>query len=196
MILKKKIILASTSKYRAELLSRLQIAFETAKPDTDESPLPGEKPAETARRLSESKARSVAARFAGALVIGSDQVAELRGRPIGKPGTRSAARLQLQEMRGQIVLFHSGLTVLDTDSGQADTRVIPTSVALRHYSDAEIDHYLDHEDALDCAGSAKAEGLGISLMESVQSEDPTALIGLPLIALGDMLRRADFQVLA
>ena len=196
MILKKKIVLASTSRYRAELLGRLQFAFETVKPDADETALPGEKPAETARRLAERKAQSVAARYPGALVIGSDQVADLRGRAIGKPGTAEGAFRQLQELRGELVVFHTAVSLVDTASANVDTRVIATSVAFRHYSDAEISHYLDHESALDCAGSAKAEGLGIALMESMQSEDPTALIGLPLIALVDMLHRAGYQVLA
>lgn len=196
LILKKKIVLASTSRYRAELLGRLQFAFEAVKPDADESALPGEKPAETARRLAESKAQSVAGRYPDALIVGSDQVADLRGRAIGKPGTIEAAFRQLQELRGELVVFHTAVSLIDTAAGNVDTRVIATSVAFRHYSDAEIRHYLDHENALDCAGSAKAEGLGVALMESMQSDDPTALIGLPLIALVDMLRRAGYQVLA
>ncbi len=196
MILKKKIILASTSKYRAELLGRLLVPFETARPEADETPLPGEKPADTAWRLAEMKARSVAVHHPGALVIGSDQVAELRGRPLDKPGTRDKAFQQLQDLRGQIAVFHTALCLVDTAAGSSDTRLVPTSVAFRSYTDEEIAYYLDHEDALDCAGSAKCEGLGIALMASMQSEDPTALIGLPLIALGDMLRHAGYQVLA
>ena len=196
MILKKKIVLASTSRYRAELLGRLQFPFETVKPEADETALPGEKPAETARRLAERKARSVAAQYPDALIIGSDQVADLRGRAIGKPGADELAFRQLQELRGQPVVFHTAVTLLDSAAGNSDTRVISTSVVFRHFADEEIRHYLDHENALDCAGSAKAEGLGIALMESMQSDDPTALIGLPLIALVDMLRRAGYQVLA
>jgi septum formation protein len=197
LILKKKIVLASTSRYRAELLARLQINFETAKPDCDEAPLTGEKPAETAVRLALAKALSVKDAFPNALIIGSDQVAELRGLPIGKPGTRSRARAQLQEMRGNQVTFHTGIAVVDTTGKEKSiTRLVPTSVTFRNVSDDEIDAYLDREDALDCAGSAKSEGLGIALISSMTSDDPTALVGLPLIALTDVLRAMDYQVLA
>jgi septum formation protein len=197
LILKKKIVLASTSRYRAELLARLQINFETVKPDCDEAPLAGETPAETAVRLALAKAMSVKNAVPNALIVGSDQVAELDGLAIGKPGTRPRARAQLQAMRGKRVVFHTGIAVLDTaDKNKAISRLVPTSVTFRHVSDDEIDAYLDREDALDCAGSAKSEGLGIALISSMTSDDPTALVGLPLIALTDMLRELDYQVLA
>ena len=195
MILKKKIILASTSPYRAELLRRLQIPFAVSRPATDEAALSGETPAQTALRLSLAKARSVEGQFPDALIIGSDQVAELDGAPIGKPGTRNAARLQLQKMRGQTLIFHSGVALLNTGSGDAQSTVVATSVRFRDYSTGEIEAYLNGEDALDCAGSAKSEGLGIALIAAMQSDDPTALVGLPLIALCGMLRQEGFQVL-
>ena len=196
MILKKKLILASTSRYRAELLQRLKIPFTTCKPDADESPLPRETPPRTALRLSLAKATSVAANHPGALIIGSDQVAELDGYPIGKPGTRDAARRQLQSMRTKRLVFHSGIALVNAHTGCAQSTIVATTVRFRNCSDAEIEHYLDHEDAFDCAGSAKSEGLGIALIESMQSDDPTALVGLPLIALCSMLREEGFDVLA
>lgn len=196
LILKKKIVLASTSRYRAELLARLQIEFETAKPDCDEVPLADEKPAETALRLSIAKAKSIASVYPNTLIIGSDQVAELNGAAIGKPGTRPRARAQLQAMRGKRVIFHTGLAIVDTaNSGNTVSRLVPTTVTFRDMHDAEIDAYLDREDALDCAGSAKSEGLGVALIAGITSDDPTALIGLPLIALIDMLQEMDFRVL-
>ena len=194
--MKKKIVLASTSRYRAELLQRLRIPFEVTKPDADESVLPNEPPAQTAARLSLAQARSVGNAFPGSLIIGSDQVAELNGTPIGKPGTPARARQQLQAMRGQILVFHSGIALFNADSGRVQSSIVPTTVRFREYSDAEIEHYLEREDALDCAGSAKSEGLGIALISSMQSEDPTALIGLPLIALAAMLDNEGFGVLA
>jgi septum formation protein len=197
LILKKKIVLASTSRYRAELLARLQIGFDTAKPDCDETPLTGEKPAETAQRLAIAKARSMISAFPDSLIVGSDQVAELDGVAIGKPGTRARARAQLQAMRGKRVVFHTGVAVVDSaPPGKVLSRLVPTTVTFRHASDAEIDVYLDREDALDCAGSAKSEGLGVALIAGMASDDPTALIGLPLIALTDMLQELGFQVLA
>jgi septum formation protein len=196
LILKKKIVLASTSPYRAELLSRLQIAFVTARPNCDETPLPGELPTATALRLAETKARSVAAEFPDALVIGSDQVAALAGQTLGKPGTRERATAQLSAMRGQRVIFHTAVSLLDTTGMLIQSRVIDTLVDLRQYSDAEIAAYLDREHALDCAGSAKSEGLGVALIQRMQSDDPTALIGLPLIALIDLLQERNFRVLA
>ncbi len=196
LILKKKIVLASTSRYRAELLSRLQIPFVTARPDCDETPLPSELPAKTALRLAEAKARSIAHSFSDALIIGSDQVAELNGQPLGKPGTRERSFAQLTAMRGQRVIFHTALTLLDTTTLRAQSRVVPTTVLVRNYSAAEIEHYLDHEDALDCAGSAKSEGLGVALIQKMESDDPTALIGLPLIALTDLLLQMNYRVLA
>ncbi|MEO8102307.1 MAG: Maf family nucleotide pyrophosphatase [Betaproteobacteria bacterium] len=186
--MKKKIVLASTSRYRAELLRRLQLPFVVAQPDADEVPLTNERPAQTALRLSLTKAGSVAKLFPGALIIGSDQVADLNGAPIGKPGSREAARRQLREMRGQTLVFHSGIALINTVTGSAQSAIVPTSVRFRDYSDAEIEHYLGHEEALDCAGSAKSEGLGIALIASMRSDDPTALVGLPLIELTTMLK--------
>lgn len=192
--MKKKIILASTSTYRAELLARLGLAFEVTRPGVDESAQPGESPASTAVRLAEEKARSV--RVAGSLVIGSDQVAELDGAPIGKPGTRERARAQLASMRGRRLVFHTAVALFNPDSNQCRATVVPTTVTMREYTDAEIDNYLDREDALDCAGSAKSEGLGVALIASMRSDDPSALIGLPLIALCEMLRNEGLEVLA
>jgi septum formation protein len=196
LILKRKIVLASTSAYRAALLRRLGLEFAALPPLTDETPLAGESPRATAHRLSLAKAESLVSTAADALIIGSDQVADLNGRPIGKPGTRDGAHRQLCSMRGQTLVFHSGLCLIDTASGQRQCEVVPTTVRFRPLSDAEIERYLDREPAFDCAGSAKSEGLGVALMESMQSEDPTALVGLPLIALCRMLRAAGCDVLA
>lgn len=178
------------------MLGRLGLAFETARPGTDETALPQEKPAETALRLSVAKASALAARFTDALIIGADQVADLNGTHIGKPGTRDGALAQLRSMRGQTLVFHSGLALLNTATGRIQSRTVPTTVRYRDFSDAEIENYLDREDALDCAGSAKSEGLGIALTSAIQSDDPTALIGLSLIALADMLRQEGVMVLA
>ncbi|MCM2328164.1 MAG: Maf family nucleotide pyrophosphatase [Lysobacter sp.] len=180
------IILASGSRYRAELLGRLGLPFESWAPAVDESPLAGEACVETARRLARLKAQAARGRFPGAWVIGSDQVAELDGRPVGKPGTRDNARAQLRAMRGRRVVFHTGLCLLA--NGRAHESMVPTEVAFRDYTDAEIERYLDREPAFDCAGSAKSEALGISLLASLRGDDPTALVGLPLIALAGMLR--------
>jgi septum formation protein len=183
-----RLILASTSTYRRELLARLQLPFETAAPDVDETPLPGEAPADTAERLAEAKARAVGERYADSLIIGSDQVAYLGERRFGKPGTRDNAVAQLRAMSGHSIVFHTGLCLLNTASGRVHLRGVPTEVRLRELSDAEIGNYLDREDALNCSGSARSEGLGIALMEYMRGDDPNALIGLPLIALCDMLR--------
>lgn len=196
MILKKKIVLASTSAYRAALLHRLGLDFTVARPDADETALPGEAPADTAQRLALTKAQSLATTFPDALIIGADQVADQAGVAIGKPGTRDNARMQLLQMRSQTVIFHSGLALLNTGNGTYQRRVIATSVRYREYSMSEIENYLDREHALDCAGSAKAEGLGIALIASMQSDDPSALIGLPLVALIDMLALEGVSVLA
>ena len=196
MILKTKIILASTSRYRAELLQRLGFPFATASPETDESPLSAEKPAATALRLSIAKAQNVARRCPDALIIGADQVADHAGNPIGKPGSVERAREQLQAMRGQTLVFHSGLALVNSASGRVQSQVVSTTVRYRDYSDKEIEQYLAREDALDCAGSAKSEGLGIALVASMQSDDPTALIGLSLIAVVAMLRNENYPVLA
>ncbi|AVA36503.1 7-methyl-GTP pyrophosphatase [Cupriavidus metallidurans] len=186
------LILGSSSPYRRELLSRLRIPFEVATPDIDETPLAGERPAATALRLSRLKAEAIAALHAGALVIGSDQVCTLDDQQIGKPGTHAKALAQLQLMRGRTVTFHSALCLLDGRTGEAQIADIQTHATFRNLSDAELDAYLRLETPYDCAGSAKVEGLGIMLLERVESNDPTALIGLPLIALTGMLRHVGY----
>jgi septum formation protein len=180
------IILASGSRYRVELLARLGVPFEAWSPSVDESPLPGESCAQTARRLARRKAEAAHERFPEAWVIGSDQVAELDGAPIGKPGNRDNARRQLQAMRGRTVVFHTGLCLLA--NGRAHEALVPTQVTFRDLADDEIERYLDREPAFDCAGAAKSEALGIALLSSLSGDDPTALVGLPLIALAAMLR--------
>jgi septum formation protein len=195
LILKKKIILGSTSTYRAQLLQRLGLPFETANPATDETALVGETPAGTALRLATAKALSLQAKFENALIIGADQVADLNGTAIGKPLTRAAAIEQLQQMRGNSLQFHSGIALLNSTTGCVRSRNITTTVRYRDYSQRELENYLDRENALDCAGSAKAEGLGIALIASMQSDDPTAIIGLPLIALMDLLQVEGVKVL-
>lgn len=184
----RRLVLASTSPFRKELLGRLQLPFETAAPATDETPLPGESPATTAERLAIAKAHAVADRYPDALIIGSDQVAYQSESRFGKPGTRENARLQLRAMSGKAVVFHTGLCLLNAATGRVHLRGIPTEVRFRELSDQEIERYLDREDALNCAGSAKSEGLGIALLEYLRGDDPNALVGLPLIALCDMLR--------
>lgn len=181
------IVLASGSRYRAELLARLGLPFQAWSPSVDEAPLPGESCAQTAVRLARRKAEAALERFPGAWIIGSDQVAELDGRPIGKPGDRDNARRQLAAMRGRSVVFHTALCLLA--HGRAHEALVPTRVAFRDLADAEIERYLDREPAFDCAGSAKSESLGIALLSSLSGDDPTALVGLPLIALAGMLRR-------
>ncbi len=183
-----RIVLASTSTYRRELLTRLQVPFEIASPETDESALPGEAPAATAERLSLAKARAVASRFPDALIIGSDQVAFLEDRRFGKPLTRDRAIEQLRFMRGHTVTFHTGICLLNSATGQSQIRGVSIEVAFRPLSDAEIERYLDKEHPYHCAGSAKSEGLGIALLSSMRGDDPNALIGLPLIVLCEMLR--------
>jgi septum formation protein len=186
------LVLASGSRYRAELLQRLGIPFETWSPAVDESSRSGESCAETARRLARLKAEAARARFPSAWVIGSDQVAELEGLAMGKPGNRDNARRQLQAMRGKSVVFHTGLCLLA--NGRVHEGLVPTEVAFRDLTDTEIESYLDREPAFDCAGSAKSEGLGISLVSSLRGDDPTALVGLPLIALAAMLREEGLAV--
>jgi len=189
-----RLILGSSSAYRRELLARLRLPFETAAPDIDEAPFPGEPPEATAMRLAREKALSIASKNPGALIIGSDQVATLDGRQIGKPGTHEKALEQLQLMRGRRVVFHSALCLFDARAANivAATQIanVQTFVTFRHLPDQELDAYLRLEQPYDCAGSAKNEGLGIALIEKIESEDPTALTGLPLIALTSMLRRA------
>ena len=193
------IILASSSAYRRELLARLLLPFSSVSPDIDETPQPGEAPEDTALRLAREKAEAVARLHPGALVIGSDQVATLDGVQIGKPGDHARALAQLQLMRGRRVVFHTALCLWDgrsmEDCAPAAPRAvqvenIQTVVSFRDLSDAELDAYLRIEQPYDCAGSAKNEGLGIALLERIDSSDPSALTGLPLIALTGMLRRA------
>jgi septum formation protein len=188
------LILASSSAYRRELLGRLRLPFEAIAPDIDETPHPGETPDATALRLACDKAAAIAARHPGALVIGSDQVATLDGAQIGKPGDHARALDQLRTMRGRRVVFHTALCLWDGRVADPDAAAqrenIQTVVTFRDLPDAELDAYLRIEQPYDCAGSAKNEGLGIALLERIDSCDPTALTGLPLIALTGMLRRA------
>ncbi len=188
------IILASRSRYRQELLGRLGLPFESWPADVDEAPLAAEKPAETAVRLARVKAEAAARRFPRAWVIGSDQVADLEGRPINKPGTLEGARRQLREMSGHALVFHTALCVLHGSLQRRHERLVATQVAFRRLTDAEIDRYLEREPAVDCAGSAKSEGLGISLLSRLGGDDPTALVGLPLIELCAILRQEGFAV--
>lgn len=188
-----RLILASSSRYRRELLERLAIPFDVMSPDIDETPLDNETPEATAIRLSIAKARAIGA--ANALIIGSDQVAMCDGRQIGKPGTHEAARAQLRSMSGRQVEFHSALCLYDTRNDLVQSADVVTQVRFRALSDEEIEAYLLAEMPYDVAGSAKAEGLGIVLVDAIHSDDPTALIGLPLIALSAMLRTAGFPLL-
>jgi septum formation protein len=190
-----QLVLASTSKYRRELLGRLGLPFEVAAPHVDETALAQEAPQDTARRLAEAKARAVAARFPKAIVIGSDQVAVLGDLPLGKPGDHATALRQLKAMRGKEVVFHTALCVCNAASGQAQTRIVPFYVRFRDYSDAQIERYLQLEQPYDCAGSARCEGLGIALIAEMRGDDPNALIGLPLIALTEMLAAQGVSVL-
>ena len=183
------IVLGSTSKYRAELLARLGLPFEAARPDCDESPREGEKPRDLALRLAKTKADSLKSTFPNSLIIGSDQVCALGGQLLGKPGTVARAREQLQSMRGQSVTFYTGLSVINAQSGESLDSIDTTVVQLRELTDAEIDRYIAAEMPLDCAGSFMVEKLGISLFERVESTDPTALIGLPLIRVCSELRQ-------
>ncbi|ANQ84786.1 Maf-like protein [Azoarcus olearius] len=190
----KKLVLASTSSYRRQLLERLGHPFETDRPETDESALPGEHPRDTAERLAIEKARAVAARHPDALIIGSDQVAFLDDEVFGKPGTEERAIAQLTRMSGRTVVFHTGVAVLDAANGQVQCVGVPTEVRFRTLTDTEIRRYVEKERPLDCAGSAKSEGLGISLLDALSGDDPTALIGLPLIALSRMLRTQGIEL--
>lgn len=190
-----RLVLASSSRYRRALLDRLRLPFDVIVPDIDETPLDGETPEATALRLSLAKARAAAVKAPGALVIGSDQVATFDGRQIGKPGTHENAVAQLRAMRGKSVAFHSALCLFDSRSGEAQSADVVTRVQFRDLSDAEIEAYLLAETPYDCAGSAKSEGLGIALLDAIDSNDPTALVGLPLIELSRMLRAAGFPLL-
>ena len=188
------LILGSTSRYRKELLSRLQIPFETAAPDVDETPHINESPKDLALRLALAKARAVALKNPEAIVIGSDQVADLEGAPLGKPGNHANATLQLQRMRGKTVIFQTALSVVCIATGYQRTDLAEVKVKFRNLSDAEIESYLRAEEPYDCAGSAKSEGLGIVLLDAIENDDPTALIGLPLIRTCQMLREAGVKL--
>ncbi|MCV2349723.1 Maf family nucleotide pyrophosphatase [Paucibacter sp. Y2R2-4] len=189
------LILGSTSRYRRELLERLRLPFEVSAPNVDESALPLEAPAELAKRLALAKANAIAQQYPEAIVIGSDQVADLNGTALGKPGSHERAIEQLQAMSGQTVIFHTAVAVVCAESGFAalDTAVIKTR--FRTLSAVEIENYLHAEQPYDCAGSAKSEGMGISLLAAIESDDPTALIGLPLIRTCEMLRQAGLDPL-
>jgi septum formation protein len=192
----RKLILGSTSAYRRELLERLRIPFAVESPHVDETPLSGESPAALAQRLALAKAMAVADRFAQAIVIGSDQVADLDGLPLGKPGTHARAVLQLQQMSGKVVVFQTAVAVVCKESGFQQQSLAAVRVKFRNLSAAEIENYLRAEEPYDCAGSAKSEGLGIALLESIENDDPTALVGLPLIRTATMLRAAGLDLLA
>ena len=193
---RRPLILGSTSRYRRELLERLRVPFDVIAPQVDEAPQPGEAPAALAVRLAMAKARAVSAAHPNAVVIGSDQVADLDGEAIGKPGTHERAVTQLRRMRGRSVVFHTAVTVVCEASGFAGSALVPVTVRFRDLSDAEIEHYLRIEQPYDCAGSAKCETLGIALLAAIHSDDPTALVGLPLIHTCALLRRAGIDPLA
>jgi septum formation protein len=188
------LVLASTSRYRRELMERLGLPFQVARPEVDEAALPGESPRDLAVRLAQAKAQAVACqRGDGAWALGSDQVADIDGQPLGKPGGRSAAIEQLRAMSGRVVRFHTALCLAHAD-GRLHADCDLTEVHMRHLSDAEIGRYVDAEQPFDCAGSFKSEGLGITLFERIDNRDPTALVGLPLIATCRLLRAAGFAL--
>jgi septum formation protein len=193
---KAPLVLASTSRYRRELLARLGVPFEVAAPDADELPLPRELPVDTASRLAVAKARDVARRYRDALVIGADQVADVDGVAVSKPGNHSTALRQLRALSGRTIVFHTGIALVDAASGRSGSRMVDVRSTFRSLTDDAIERYLRAETPYDCAGAVKSEALGIALFESIESADPTALIGLPLIALVDLLREAGFDVLA
>ena len=189
------LILGSTSRYRRELLERLRLPFEVRSPEVDETPRPGEAPAALAQRLALAKAQAVSAQFPSAVVIGSDQVADLDGEPIGKPGTHERAVAQLRAMRGRSVVFQTAVAVMRGSTCYVGTALAPVTVRFRQLSNAEIEHYLRAEQPYDCAGSAKSEALGIALLDAIESDDPTALVGLPLIRTCMLLRAAGIDPL-
>jgi septum formation protein len=189
------LVLASSSAYRRALLERLRLPITIAAPGIDERPLPEEMPRATALRLAEAKARAVAPRYPDALIIGSDQVAVLDGQPLGKPGGYEAALQQLLAASGRTIVFHTAVCLLVAATGDCQLEEVPTSVQMRDYAPAQAGNYLERERPYDCAGSAKIEALGIALVERLESSDPTALIGLPLIALVTMLAHVGVQVL-
>ncbi len=191
----RQLLLGSTSLYRRDLLARLRIPFEVAAPEVDETAYPNETPKQLACRLAMAKARAVAARFPSHVVIGSDQVADLDGLALGKPGDHARAVLQLQQMRGQTVVFQTAVAVVCRESGFAQMDLAQVQVKFRDLSDAQIEAYLLAEMPYDCAGSAKSEGLGIALLERIDNDDPSALVGLPLIRTCRMLEAAGVRVL-
>lgn len=193
--MQRPLILASTSRYRRELLNRLHLPFDVQPPEVDETALPGETPRELAERLALEKARAVAARFPEAVVIGSDQVADLAGQALGKPGDHARATAQLRKMRGQTLIFQTAVAVVCQATGFVERDLAPVQVVFRDLSDAAIERYLQAEQPYDCAGSAKSEGLGIALLSAIDSDDPTALVGLPLIRTCRMLRSAGVELL-
>lgn len=192
----RQVVLASTSKYRRELLERLGFPFECANPRVGEVPLPGEAAAATALRLAEAKARAVAIRFPDALLIGADQVASCEGARLDKPGSHENAARQLALVSGKTALYDTAVALLDGRTGTVSVRAVPCRVTFRRLGAEQIERYLRIEEPYDCAGSAKAEGLGIALIARIDTEDPTSLIGLPLIALTELLAQAGFDVLA
>jgi septum formation protein len=194
MAQRRRLVLASTSPYRKELLGRLGLAFEVAAPHTDERALSGEAPPDTSLRLAALKAQAVRAAHRDALIIGSDQVAMSNGRRLDKPGDHANAVRQLKALSGKSADFHTAVALLDAANGNMQTRVVPCRVHFREMDDRRIDSYLQREKPYDCAGSAKAEGLGIALIARIETEDPTSLIGLPLIAVTEMLERAGLPV--
>lgn len=190
-----RLILASTSRYRRELLERLRLPFSSDSPRVDETPARGETPASLAERLALAKAHEVSRRHPDAVVIGADQVADLAGTPLGKPGNHERATEQLRAMSGQTVVFHTGVAVLRPTRGFERVLRVPVTVRFRKLNEAEIEAYLYAEEPYDCAGSAKSEGLGIALLDAIESDDPTALIGLPLIVTTQLLREAGIDPL-
>ncbi len=191
----KKLILASSSPYRRELLTHLQIAFSCVSPEVDETPLPNELPQETALRLAQVKARKVGVTHTDALIIGCDQVATLDNQQLGKPLTHENATRQLRLMRGREVTFHSALCLYNATTQNMQAEVVPYIVKFRNLTDAQIESYLTKEQPYHCAGSAKSEGLGIAIIEKMTGDDPNALIGLPLIALVNMLHHEGVAVI-
>jgi len=196
MHMNRKLILGSTSIYRRELLGRLRLPFSVESPHVDETTLPGESPAALAQRLALAKAQAVATRFPDAVVIVSDQVADLEGVALGKPGEHARAVLQLRQMSGQLVIFQTAIAVVCLASGFCQQALAQVRVKFRELSDSEIENYLRAEQPYDCAGSAKSEGLGIALLERIDNDDPTALVGLPLIRTAALLRAAGLDLLA
>lgn len=190
------LVLASTSPFRRELLAKLCLPFECAAPDIDESPIAGEKPSELVARLAEQKAKAVAHHYPNSLIIGSDQVAVLGEQMLGKPGSHARATQQLQQASGKCITFLTGLSLYNSENDTLQTDVVPFSVYFRELSENQIENYLQKEQPYHCAGSFKSEGLGISLFEKLEGEDPNTLIGLPLIRLIQMLEKEGVEVLS